>query len=130
MSMEQTPRLKKVIDLARIEASGVGASAPGSEHLLLGIALEGGSVPAKVLAKYGIDPDGIRRDLSGAASSDDLLAAAEAVALKLGHDVVGTEHLLLALIEDWDTAAARLLIRKGVSPREVSKVILDLLASQ
>ena len=117
---KMTARATKVLDLVRAESPN-----PNPEHLMLGIALEGGSVPAKILLNHGIGAAEIRGDLSEGIPAEDLEPRAAAIAQRLGHDTVGTEHLMLALMENKHGAA--LLIRRGAKPVAVRDMILQCL---
>ncbi len=138
-----TPRAKKTLELSLREALQLNHNYIGTEHILLGLVREGEGVAAQIITAHGADLDKIReavigllqahggpraaqrwlRDLSGAAGeaeNGDLPAtpAAEAsvsAAVQLaGTKPVGSHHLLLAALDDPDSAAARTLASLGV----------------
>src|SRR5205823_3681975 len=114
-----SPRTKKVIELAIDEARKLGHSYVGTEHLLLGVAREGGTIGAKVLESLGLTLEKVRHQViatmglppppprpvlnpvtfgRATATMYNLIGLAREEALGLGHDWIGTEHLLLALL--------------------------------
>ncbi len=136
-----TPRAKKVLELSLREALQLNHNYIGTEHILLGLLREGEGVAAEIMTAHGADLDKIReavvgilrehvspgasqrwlRSLSGAGGeAEDLPAspAAEASvsgAVRLaGTKPVGSHHLLLAALDDPDSAAARTLVSLGV----------------
>jgi ATP-dependent Clp protease ATP-binding subunit ClpA len=132
-----SPRTKRVIEFAIDEARKLGHSHVGTEHLLLGIVREGGSIANGVLDALGLKPEAIRQKIletlgrpsGGTASSQTfagsgpfsrfndgakrVLALAQEEAIRLNHNYMGTEHLLLGLIRE-DGAASRVLVANGV----------------
>jgi ATP-dependent Clp protease ATP-binding subunit ClpA len=136
-----SPRTKKVIELAIDESRKLGHSAVATEHLLLGVVREGGSMANHVLNALGVDSEKIRvrvfatlgqappvsaAPTYGAAEAhrsperfDDVIrrviALAENEALGLGHTWVGTEHLVLGLISTNGTRAQAALQTLGVT---------------
>jgi ATP-dependent Clp protease ATP-binding subunit ClpA len=136
-----TPELKKALELALRESIDTGAVEVGTPHLVLGLLREGEGVAAKVLTAIGVEFDAARATLAegipppappaessagGAEPAADvtertftkraqaaLVGATEAATL-FGHDHVGTEHVLLALIGDQGSAATRALVEMGV----------------
>jgi ATP-dependent Clp protease ATP-binding subunit ClpA len=143
------PRTKKVIELAIDEARALGHSHVGPEHLLLGVLREGTSAATGILESLGLTVEKIRhqviaaigqgiadrarpvgpfRHFGGAVQSGQqtLMIAAEE-AKKLGHDWIGSEHILLAVTKVANTHAARALASLGVDydkvKAEVVKVV-------
>src|SRR3990172_5764451 len=105
-----TERARKVMQIARQEAQRLNAEYIGTEHILLGIIQEGGGVASKVLRNLNIDPKRIRQEVEKMISSQGqnvlqigqlpfsprakrVIELAGESAAKLGHDVIGTEHL-------------------------------------
>ena len=125
-----TERARKVILLAKEEAKRFNHDYIGTEHILLGLVREGEGVAAAVLASFGLSPDKIRLEVEklvqpGPATvvSGDLpftpkakkvieLAMEEARAL--GHNYIGTEHLLLGLIREGEGVASQVLMNLGL----------------
>jgi ATP-dependent Clp protease ATP-binding subunit ClpC len=139
-----TERAKKVINpLAKEEARRLNHNFIGTEHLLLGLIREGGGVAVAVLESLGVDLESVRVEVENltSPSSDTLtigdpqftpsakkvleLAAEESQ--KLGHNYIGTEHLLLGLIQEGEGVAARALDNLGVSYEKSRDMVINLL---
>ena len=116
-----TARARKALDLA---------PGRGDEQILLGLALEGGSVPAKLLQLRGVGPDKLRSSMSLEPDIWNVVGAAERVALRLKHAEVGTEHVMLALVEEESSTAAALLRGSGIEPSDLRADLLELLGSR
>ncbi len=113
-----TPRALKALSLA---------PGPGDEHILLGLALEGGGVPARVLFRHGLGPEDIRGAIGTAPEVRDVVASAEAIARRYRHDEIGTEHLMLALVAEATSGPSRILREKGLNPTQLRDAILEIL---
>ncbi len=138
-----TERVRKVMFLAREEAARLQHDYIGTEHLLLGILREGEGIAATVLNNLGLDLDAIRQAVENmVASSGGTLTIGEIPftprakrvlelsvdeARQLGHNYVGTEHLLLGLIREGEGVAARVLLELGVDRKKVREETLKLL---
>ena len=139
-----TERAKRVIDLARQEAGRLGHDNIGTEHLLLGLVRLGEGVAVEVLKGFGIDLESIRIAVEkivpkGAATLKmgeiPFTPRAKKVlekivveeARRLGHNYVGTEHILLALISEGEGVAAQVLLNLGVDLEKARKTILEIL---
>jgi len=138
-----TERVRKVLHLAREEASQYRHNYIGTEHILLGIIREGEGVALMVLANLGIDPEQIRKSLEerltpgqGKVSYGDMplnnearIALSNSVeeARSFNHSYVGTEHLLLGLLKTEDSIAAQVLNENGVDYDMVKNEIMKLL---
>ncbi len=139
-----TERAKKVINpLAKEEARRLNHNFIGTEHLLLGLIREGGGVAVAVLESLGVDLESVRIEVENLTtpSSDTLtigdpqftpsakkvleLAAEESQ--KLGHNYIGTEHLLLGLIQEGEGVAARALENLGISYEKSRDMVINLL---
>ncbi len=137
-----TERAQKVILLAQEEAQKLRHNYVGTEHLLLGLIGEGEGIAAKVLMNMGISLEGIREKiiqiigLGGEEGAQLLgftprtkrifeLSFAEARAL--GHNYIGTEHLLLGLIREGEGVAAKILIDSGVNLSKAREAIIKVL---
>ena len=140
-----TERAKKVLGLARREAQELNHDYIGTEHLLLGLVREGGGVAANVLRNLGVDNDRIREEvmkymqpgpnmkvlskLPFTPRVKKVLELSLEAAIELGHNYVGTEHLLLGLIRENDGVAAHVLLDLGLRLEEVRDAVLELLGS-
>ena len=137
-----TPRAQAALRLAQESSAQLGHGYVGSEHLLLGLAKEGEGVAARVLRGAGLDADSIRNAIArmvgvGAPAglpSQGLTPRCKKIielsvheAARLGHHYVGTEHLLLGLLQEGDGVAVRVLVGSGLELRKLYEdVILSL----
>ena len=122
-----TVRARTVLQLAQQEARRLNHNYIGTEHLLLGLIAEGGGIAAKVLANIGLDLEAGRAavdeavgpggcppqvgDIGLTPRSKQALEKGVAEARKLRHHFIGTEHLLLGLLQVPDGVAHRILLR-------------------
>jgi N-acetyl-gamma-glutamyl-phosphate reductase len=146
MSLETfTDRAKKVLQLANQEAQKAGREHVGAEHLLLGLLSEGRGVGAYVLKNVGVSlasaraeverltlggrkgfkPTGQQLPLSSQASA--VLERTRDESAALGHQYVGTEHLLLALLHDQQSVAANTMRNLGLDFRAAREEVVALL---
>jgi ATP-dependent Clp protease ATP-binding subunit ClpC len=128
---------------AREEAGRLQHDYIGTEHLLLGLLREGEGVAAVVLMNIGLDIEQVRRaveeavppsggtltigDLPFNAGAKRALELAIEEAKELGHNYIGTEHLLLGLLREGDGIAAKALMRLGVALERLREATLELL---
>jgi ATP-dependent Clp protease ATP-binding subunit ClpC len=138
-----TDRVRRVIYFARDEASRLQHDYIGTEHLLLGIVREGEGIAAKVLGKMDLDFEQIQQAVESMVKSSGgtltigeipftprakrVLELAIEEARLLGHNYVGTEHLLLGLIREGEGVAAQVLAELGVDRKRVREEVLKLL---
>ncbi len=125
-----TPRARKVMSLAQEAARSSRHSHVGTEHVLIGILDEGGNLAVKVLANLDVDADDLRAELRasmGPASkrtaeghlpftplAKRALELTAKEALRLGHNYIGSEHLLLGLLATEEGLASKVLRRMGI----------------
>ena len=140
-----TERARKVILLAKEEAKRFNHDYIGTEHILLGLIREGEGVAAAVLASLGLTPDKIRLEVEklvqpGPATivSGDIpftpkakkaIELAMDEARSLGHNYIGTEHLLLGLIREGEGVASQVLMNFGLNLDSVRMEVMNLLGS-
>ncbi|MCK4851488.1 MAG: ATP-dependent Clp protease ATP-binding subunit [Candidatus Omnitrophica bacterium] len=140
-----TERARKVILLAKEEAKRLNHGYIGTEHILLGLVKEGEGVAAAVLNSMGVEVDSISGEVeklvqpeSGPVAGEDIpftprakkvIELAMDEARNLGHNYIGTEHLLLGLIREGDGVAAQVLLNIGLDLKSVRDEILNLLGS-
>lgn len=136
-----TERARRVLMLAQQEAIRLGHDYIGTEHLLLGLIHEGEGVAAKALGSLDIDLETVRGqveqligrgqgnglELSYTPRAKKVIELAVEEALRLGHNYVGTEHILLGLIEEGDGVAAQVLLRLGADIQVVRQRVIELL---
>jgi ATP-dependent Clp protease ATP-binding subunit ClpC len=138
-----TDRARRVVVEAQHEARALGHDYIGTEHLLLGLISEGGGVAAKALESLGVSAEALRERVVGIVGpgqesppthipftpqAKQVLRLSLAEALRLGHDYIGTEHLLLALIQEQEGVAGRALADAGADLRRVRAEVVRLLA--
>jgi ATP-dependent Clp protease ATP-binding subunit ClpC len=123
-----TPRARKVMSLAQDAAHSAKHSHVGTEHVLIGILDEGGNLAVKVLADLDVEADDLRAELResmGPATkgkghlpftplSKRALELTAKEALRLGHNYIGSEHLLLGLLATEEGLASKVLRRMGI----------------
>jgi ATP-dependent Clp protease ATP-binding subunit ClpC len=137
-----TERARKVVFLAQQEAARLGHNVVGTEHLLLGLVAEGEGVAAKALEVLNISLTGIRNEVEkiiGAGETNPfgevpftprakrVLELAVEEGRQMGHNYVGTEHILLGLIREGEGVAAQVLRNLGAELENVRKQVLNLL---
>ena len=133
----------KVIMLSQEEARRLGHNFVGTEQILLGLVAEGTGIAAKVLKSLGVNLKEAREEVEtiiGRGSgfigveipftprSKRIFELCLEEASLLGHDYIGTEHLLLSLIRDGQGVAARVLENLGVDPRKVRTQVIQMLS--
>ncbi|MFT7463658.1 MAG: ATP-dependent Clp protease ATP-binding subunit ClpC, partial [Pseudohongiellaceae bacterium] len=138
-----TDRARKVMNLAKAEAQRLNHEYIGTEHILLGLVQEGSGVAANVLRGMGIDLKHIRTEVEklvkGSATmvpmgnlpftprAKKVLELSLEEASQLGHNYIGTEHLLLGLIKESEGIAARVLTNLTVKLEDVREEVLEFL---
>jgi ATP-dependent Clp protease ATP-binding subunit ClpC len=138
-----TERAKSVLDLAHGAAAELGHSYVGSEHILLGLAREGGGVASKVLRESGLESrlvlDLIEKNIGRGGQgypaagltprAKRVIELAVTEANRLGHNYIGTEHLLMGILREYDSVAAKLIISTGVDLNKMYTEILNIFGS-
>ncbi|HKX46634.1 MAG TPA: ATP-dependent Clp protease ATP-binding subunit, partial [Planctomycetota bacterium] len=141
-----TDRAKKVMNLARQEAQRFNHEYLGTEHILLGLVQEGSGVAANVLRQMGIDLGKIRSEVEKLVKTGPsmvtmgqlpftprakkVLELSMEEATNLGHNYIGTEHLLLGLIKENEGIAAKVLTNLGVKLEDVREEVLEFLGAE
>ncbi|HHV18800.1 MAG TPA: ATP-dependent Clp protease ATP-binding subunit [Thermoanaerobacterales bacterium] len=142
MNGKFTQRAQKVIAYAQEEARRLNHNVIGTEHLLLGLIREGEGVAARALKNLGIDankvrsqvemmigvgPFAIQGPIGYTPRAKRVMELAMDESRKLGHNYVGTEHILLGLIREGEGVAAQVLTNLGVSLDKAQTEVLNLL---
>jgi ATP-dependent Clp protease ATP-binding subunit ClpC len=125
-----TDRARSVVDVSRDEAARLGHTYLGTPHILLGMIAEGKGVAAAILKNMDVNASEVEVrvvDDSTDLLLDDLADAAYLQATRLGHNYIGTEHLLLGLLTLPSTRASGILTSLGVQPRDVCNEVFALL---
>ena len=134
-----TDRARQTVVLAQEEARRLGHGYIGTEHLLLGLLREGEGVAAQSLGRMGISLADVRSDiariigeLSDSPSghipftprSKKVLELSLREAMQLGHNYIGTEHILLGLVREGEGVAAQVLVARGADLKRVRATVL------
>jgi len=138
-----TDRARRVVVAAQEEARALGHDYLGTEHLLLGLINEGGGVASKALESLGIGAEGLRErvvtivgtgqhtmtaHIPFTPEAKQVLRLSLGEALRFGHNYIGTEHVLLGLIQEKDGVAAQVLADAGADLERVRAEVVRLLA--
>ncbi|MBT8203493.1 MAG: ATP-dependent Clp protease ATP-binding subunit [Acidimicrobiia bacterium] len=138
-----TERARRVVVLAQEEARLLNHNYIGTEHILLGLIHEGEGVAARALETMGIGLDSVRQqvvDIIGQGSqapsghipftprAKKVLELSLREALQLGHNYIGTEHILLGLIREGEGVAAQVLQKLGADLHKVRQTVIQLLS--
>src|ERR1700742_2544851 len=138
-----TDRARRVLVLAQEEARLLNHSFIGTEHILLGLIHEGEGLAAKALESLGISLEAVREKVEetiGPAGSSTMgsppftprakkvLELSLREALQLGHNYIGTEHMLLGLVREGEGVAAQVLVSLGADLSRVRQQVIQLLS--
>jgi ATP-dependent Clp protease ATP-binding subunit ClpC len=138
-----TDRARRVVVLAQEEARMLNHNYIGTEHILLGLIHEGEGVAAKGLESLGISLEAVRAQVeeiigqgqqapSGhipfTPRAKKVLELSLREALQLGHNYIGTEHILLGLIREGEGVAAQVLVKLGADLTRVRQQVIQLLS--
>src|SRR6266487_6168502 len=136
-----TSRARAIVVLAQVEARAFNHNYIGTEHLLLGLIKEGEGVAVEALQALGVNLETIRQQVEEKIDAGTQARAASGhipftprakkvlefslrEALQLGHNYIGTEHILLGLIREDDGVAAQIMSRHATL-REIRVAVLD-----
>src|SRR6201999_1049485 len=127
-----TDRARRVVVLAQEEARMLNHNYIGTEHILLGLIHEGEGVAAKALESLGISLEAVRQQAPSGhipftPRAKKVLELSLREALQLGHNYIGTEHILLGLIREGDGVAAQVLVKLGADLNRVRQQVIQLL---
>ncbi|MBL8695622.1 MAG: ATP-dependent Clp protease ATP-binding subunit [Planctomycetes bacterium] len=141
-----TDRAKKVMALARQEAQRFNHEYIGTEHMLLGLIQEGSGVAANVLKQMNVDLEKIRHEVEKIVKTGPptvtmgqlpftprakkVLELSMEEASALGHNYIGTEHLLLGLIREQEGIAAQVLMNLNIKLEDVREEVLEFLGAE
>ena len=138
-----TDKARRVVVLAQEEARMLNHNYIGTEHLLLGLIHEGEGVAARALESLGVSLTAVRRNVEeivgqGQAAptghipftprAKKVLELSLREALQLGHNYIGTEHILLGLIREGEGVAAQVLQKLGADLNRVRQTVIQLLS--
>lgn len=141
-----TERARRVLFFARYEATQLGSLAIESEHILLGLVREGKGLTSRLFARRHVSLEHIRREIESRVTyrekvsasveipfspdSRSILQYAAEEADRLGHNYIGTEHLLLGILRAERSAAASILTGFGFALQSVRDEIVQLLSEK
>jgi len=138
-----TERANKAIALAQEEARMMNHNYLGTEHLLLGLCREGEGIAALALKNLGLNIEELRERVEAAVGRGEggsdiigitprtkrIFELSFAEARRLGHNYVGTEHILLAIVREGEGIAAKILNDMGIDSGRIQKEIYNLLGN-
>ncbi len=140
-----TERAQQVLVLAQEEAKRLNHNFIGTEHLLLGLAREGSGIAARALQNMSVDLNRVRQEVERITPKGDKVIqqgisytprAKRVVELaieesqNLGHNYVGTEHLMLGLVREGEGIAAQVLSNVGIDLKRARKEVIQLLGGE
>jgi hypothetical protein len=138
-------RARRVVVLAQEEARLLDHNYIGTEHILLGLLHEGEGVAATALARLDVTQNAVRAEVEAIVGRGDkhpsghipftprakkVLEFSLREALQLGHNYIGTEHILLGLLREGEGVAAQVLTKLGVGLERVRALVVQLLSSE
>ncbi len=138
-----TDRARRVVVLAQEEAKGLNHNYIGTEHILLGLIHEGEGVASKALESLGVNLMNVRdqvQEIIGQGQqaptghipftprAKKVLELSLREALQLGHNYIGTEHILLGLIREGEGVAAQVLVKLGADLARVRQQVIQLIS--
>jgi len=139
-----TERARQVVVIAQSEARALKHNYIGTEHLLLGLLREEQGIAARVLMSFDVTVEEVRAQVARIIGQGDevvgghipftprskkILELSLREALDVGHNYIGTEHILLGLMREGEGVAVRILLDFGASPAAVRDEVLRLLTS-
>ena len=134
-----TEKARIALELAYDATEELGNNYIGSEHILLGLIREGSGLAANVLRRNNIDDAGVLKLVSGYVSSEEAPSGSKAgytpsakrilevsyrEAMRFNSELIGTEHLLIAMLRDPECVASKIISTIGVS---IQKIYADIL---
>ncbi len=137
-----TDRGRRVVVLAQEEARMLNHNYIGTEHILLGLIHEGEGVAAKALASLQVSQEAVRQQVEEIVGqgqqapsghipftprANKVLELSQREAAQLGHNYIGTEHILLGLIREGEGVAAQVLVKLGADLNRVRQQVIQLL---
>jgi ATP-dependent Clp protease ATP-binding subunit ClpC len=138
-----TDRARRVVVLAQDEARDLGHAYIGTEHLLLGLIRERDGVAARALVSLGVSPAAIRQQVVEAVGkgggqppghipftprAKKILELALRESRQLGHEYIGTEHILLGIVREREGVAAQVLQYQGLTLEVVRQSVIQILS--
>jgi len=140
-----TEKAEKAVSLSQESAMTLGHNYVGTEHLLLGLIKEGSGVAAKVLQNQGITEDKVLKEIEeligrGESSGEQplgftprtkrVLELSFREARRMGHNYIGTEHLLVGILKEGESVAVRILMDLGLEPQKLYSEVLKMFTEE
>ncbi|MBQ9717624.1 MAG: ATP-dependent Clp protease ATP-binding subunit, partial [Clostridia bacterium] len=140
MNIGFTGKAQNALNRALYTASEMGHTCVGSEHLLLGLLSEKDGIAERVLSERGVTYDKTKQILAdnvgvgapGKLSAADItprtkkiIEQSASIAVGMGHGYIGTEHLLLALCEEQECFAVRIIAEQGASAADIRRDVMS-----
>jgi ATP-dependent Clp protease ATP-binding subunit ClpA len=139
-----TERARKVLSLSRQQAQRFNAEFIGTEAMLLGLLQEDGGIAAKVLKMHEIDAIKVEATLDTIMLKGErqtvtlgqlpfsprakrVIEIASAISQKMAHDVIGTEHLLVGVLEETEGLGHQVIVKMGITPGKLIEEIYEIL---
>jgi ATP-dependent Clp protease ATP-binding subunit ClpA len=138
-----TERARRAVELTQEEARQLNHNYIGTEHVLLGLLREGEGIAARALRSFGVTHEAVRAQVEEIIGRGDtapsghipftprakkVLELSLREALRLGHNYIGTEHVLLGLLREGEGLAAQVLVKLGVDLPRLRGEVLRMLA--
>jgi ATP-dependent Clp protease ATP-binding subunit ClpC len=140
-----TEKAERAIAISQESAMSLGHNYVGTEHLLLGLVKEGSGVASRVLQAQGVNEERVLKEIEeligkGEESGEQplgftprtkrVLELSFREARRMGHNYIGTEHLLLGILKEGESVAVRILIDSGVDPQKLLNEIIKILSDE
>ena len=140
-----TEKAEKAVSLSQESAMNLGHNYVGTEHLLLGLIKEGSGVAAKVLQNQGITEDKVLKEIEelighGESTGEQplgftprtkrVLELSFREARRMGHNYIGTEHLLVGILKEGESVAVRILMDLGLEPQKLYSEVLKMFSEE
>lgn len=140
-----TEKAQRAIAFSQESATVLGHSYVGTEHLLLGLVKEGSGVAAKVLQSQGVTEEKVIKEIEELIGKGEdagkqpldftprtkrVLELSFKEARRMGHNYIGTEHMLLGIMKEVDSVAVRILVDLGVDPQKLFTEVVRMLSEE
>ena len=137
-----TEKAEKAINFSQQSAMALGHNYVGTEHLLLGLVKEGSGIAARVLQNQGVTEEKVLKEIEELIGRGEeagqqplgftprtkrVLELSFREARRMGHNYIGTEHLLLGIMKEGESVAVRILIDLGIDPQKLFNEIVKML---
>lgn len=140
-----TERAERAITLAQESASQLGHNYVGTEHLLLGLVREGGGIAARVLQSQGVTEEKVLKEIEELIGRGEdanaqplgltprtkrVLELSSRESRRMGHNYIGTEHIILGIMREGESVAVRIIMDLGVDPQKLFSEVVKMLSEE